>query len=37
VSGPYRYEVLDGGSHWIPEESPDEVVRRLLEHMTQSG
>jgi len=32
VSGPYRYEVLDGVSHWIPEEEPDTAATLLLEH-----
>jgi pimeloyl-ACP methyl ester carboxylesterase len=32
VSGPYRFEVLDGVSHWIPEEVPDKVVELLLDH-----
>jgi pimeloyl-ACP methyl ester carboxylesterase len=32
VSGPYRFEVLEGLSHWIPEEAPDVLVRLLLEH-----
>jgi pimeloyl-ACP methyl ester carboxylesterase len=32
VSGPYRFEVLDGVSHWIPEEVPDEIARLLLDH-----
>jgi pimeloyl-ACP methyl ester carboxylesterase len=33
VVGPYRFEVLDGVSHWIPEEVPHVVVRLLLEHL----
>jgi len=33
VTGPYRLEVLDGVSHWIPEEVPDTVVRLFLEHV----
>jgi pimeloyl-ACP methyl ester carboxylesterase len=36
VSGPYRFEVLEGVSHWIPEEAPDEVVRLVLEHITSA-
>jgi pimeloyl-ACP methyl ester carboxylesterase len=32
VSGPYRLEILEGVSHWIPEEAPDAVVRLVLEH-----
>ncbi len=33
VAAPYRYEVLDGVSHWIPEEVPDRVAALMLEHM----
>ena len=33
VDGPYRYEVLDGVSHWIPEEAPDTVARLVLDHI----
>ena len=33
VAGPYRFEVLDGVSHWIPEETPDTLTRLLLEHL----
>jgi pimeloyl-ACP methyl ester carboxylesterase len=33
VTGPYRFEVLDGVSHWIPEEAADRVVPLLLEHL----
>lgn len=32
VSAPYRFEILDGVSHWIPEEAPDAVVRLVLDH-----
>jgi pimeloyl-ACP methyl ester carboxylesterase len=31
VTGPYRYEVMDGVSHWIPEEIPEVVAKLLLE------
>jgi pimeloyl-ACP methyl ester carboxylesterase len=34
VSGPYRFEVLEGVSHWIPEEAPDQLNRLLLEHVS---
>jgi pimeloyl-ACP methyl ester carboxylesterase len=37
VSGPYRFEILTGVSHWIPEAAPDELSRLLLEHLTASG
>src|SRR5207302_1551978 len=33
VKGPYRFEVLEGVSHWIPEEAPDTVNRLLLGHL----
>jgi pimeloyl-ACP methyl ester carboxylesterase len=33
VVGPYRFEVLQGVSHWIAEEVPDELNRLLLEHL----
>ena len=36
VSGPYRYEVLEGVSHWIPEEAPETVARLLLDHFAAS-
>jgi len=33
VDGPYRFEVLDGVGHFIPEEVPDRLNRMLLEHL----
>jgi pimeloyl-ACP methyl ester carboxylesterase len=33
VTGPYRFEVLEGVSHWIPEEAPDALNALLLEHL----
>lgn len=33
VDGPYRFEVLEGVSHWIPEEAPDLLTRLLLGHL----
>lgn len=33
VAGPYRFEILPGVSHWIPEEVPEVVTRLLLEHL----
>lgn len=32
VSGPYRLEVLEGVSHWIPDEAPDRLARLIVEH-----
>jgi pimeloyl-ACP methyl ester carboxylesterase len=33
VDGPYRFEVLEGVSHWIPEEAADSCTRLLLDHL----
>ena len=33
VTGPYRFEVLHGVSHWVPEEAADRLVPLLLEHL----
>lgn len=33
VDGPCRFVVLDGVSHWIPEEAPGEVIGELLPHL----
>lgn len=33
VDGPYRFEVLEGVSHWIPEQVAGELNRLLLEHL----
>jgi pimeloyl-ACP methyl ester carboxylesterase len=33
VTGPYRFEVLDGVSHWIPEVAPTVLSRLILEHL----
>jgi pimeloyl-ACP methyl ester carboxylesterase len=32
VAAPYRYEVLEGRSHWLPEEAPEDVARLVVEH-----
>jgi pimeloyl-ACP methyl ester carboxylesterase len=37
VTGPYRFEVLEGVSHWIPEEVPDRVASLVLEHVRAYG
>lgn len=31
VAGEYRFEVMSGASHWIPEERPDELAGLLLD------
>ena len=33
VEGPYRFEVLHGVSHWVPEQAPEALSRLLLEHL----
>ena len=32
VAAPYRYEVLEGRSHWLPEEAPEDIAQLLVEH-----
>ena len=33
VDGPYRFEVLEGVSHWIPEQAAERLSSLLLEHL----
>src|SRR5262245_26284173 len=33
VSGPWRYERLDGPGHWLQWEAPDQVTALLLDHL----
>jgi pimeloyl-ACP methyl ester carboxylesterase len=33
VEGPYRFEVLEGVDHWIPEHAPDQLNALLLEQL----
>jgi pimeloyl-ACP methyl ester carboxylesterase len=33
VDGPYRFEVLEGVSHWVPEQAPDRLSELLLAHL----
>lgn len=35
VSGPYRFEMLEDVSHWIPEEAAEAMTGLLLEHLTE--
>ena len=37
VAGPYRFEVLEGVSHWIAEEAPERTSELLLEHLRAAG
>ena len=34
VEGPYRFEVIEGVSHWLPEEAPDQLNALLLSHLS---
>ena len=36
VEGPYRFEVLDGVSHWIAELAPEQLNPLLLEHLASA-
>ena len=36
VEGPYRFEVIEGVSHWIAEEVPERVNELLLAHIGSS-
>lgn len=35
VDAPYRFEVLEGLTHWVPEEAASETNRLLLQHLGQ--
>lgn len=37
VTAPYRYEVLDGASHWLPEQHPADIARLVLEFVSEGG
>ena len=37
VTGPYRFEVLEGLSHWLPEVAPDQVAGLLLDHLERTA
>ena len=37
ANGPYRFESLQGLSHWVPEEAPETLSRPLLEHLRTHG
>jgi pimeloyl-ACP methyl ester carboxylesterase len=36
VTGPYRFEVLEGVGHWIPELAADRFTPLLLEHLASA-
>ncbi|MFQ6393356.1 alpha/beta fold hydrolase [Nocardia sp. KC 131] len=33
VTGPYRFEMLEDISHWIPEQAPEALTRLIMEHL----
>lgn len=33
VEGPYRFEALEGISHWITEQAPEQLAALMLEHL----
>ena len=37
MTGPYRFVALEGISHWIPEDAPDELNRLLLAHLASAS
>jgi pimeloyl-ACP methyl ester carboxylesterase len=37
VEAPYRYEVLEGATHWLPEQNADAVAELVLEHAAKYG
>jgi pimeloyl-ACP methyl ester carboxylesterase len=37
VDGPYRFEVLEGVSHWVPEHAADRLGELLLAHLRGRG
>jgi pimeloyl-ACP methyl ester carboxylesterase len=36
VAGPYRFEVIEGGGHFLTDQVPDRMSRLLLEHLRGS-
>jgi pimeloyl-ACP methyl ester carboxylesterase len=37
VTGPYRFEVIEGVGHWVPELVPDRLSELLVEHLRGTG
>jgi hypothetical protein len=33
VTGPFEFKVLDGVSHWIPEQVPDQLAACILDRI----
>jgi pimeloyl-ACP methyl ester carboxylesterase len=37
IDAPFQFEILEGASHWLPEEAPDKVIPLLLDHISRSN
>jgi pimeloyl-ACP methyl ester carboxylesterase len=37
VAGPYRFEVLPGGGHWLPEHHPEALAGLVLDRLRRPG
>ncbi|UXA18070.1 alpha/beta fold hydrolase [Mycobacterium sp. SMC-4] len=37
VEGPYRFEILEGVSHWIPHERPRQVADMVISHIADTA
>jgi pimeloyl-ACP methyl ester carboxylesterase len=37
VRAPYRFEIFEGVSHWIPEQAPDRLAALLIAHLSASA
>jgi pimeloyl-ACP methyl ester carboxylesterase len=37
VDAPYTYEVIEGATHWLPEQNADTVAQLLIEHAGKYG
>jgi len=37
VAGPYRFDVLEGAGHWLPEHHPEALAELLLEHLVATS
>lgn len=37
IDAPYRFEALEGASHWLPKENPDQIIPMILDHLAAHG
>lgn len=37
VTGPYRLEVIEGASHWLPDEEPERLAQAVLDRINESS